>query len=225
MKNLAFAFGLVACFGVIYCSTGKTGDKSLNIQNQLELIIEPGEHWQSTMKIFIFNKKKSPQIAAWIEDSEGNYITTIAVSEKSAKGNWMSAPKEGRPEALPVWSHKQQNYSVSSGYDAVSSATIKGSFGANIDQRSLVDGKAYNVYLEINHSFDYNDHWTKNNSGVNGQPSLVYHAQFVAGQPGRISLIPIGHGSVDGSDGKITSGLENFTSALRIVKNAYISGK
>jgi len=224
MKNLAFVFGMIACFGVIYC-TGKTGEKPLHVQDTLELIIEPGEHWQNKMKVFIFSVKKSPQLAAWIEDSEGNYITTIAVSEKSAKGNWMSAPKEGRPEALPVWSHKQQNYSVTDDYDTVSSATIKGSFGANIDRRSFVDGKTYHVYLEINHSFDYNDHWVKTNSGVNGQPSLVYHAQFITGQPGRISLFPIGHGSVDGSDGKITSGLENFTSALRIVKSAYISGK
>jgi len=190
----------------------------------IELIVEPGEHWQSTMKIFIFNKKKSPQIAAWIEDSDGNYIATIAISEKSAKGNWMSAPKEGRPEALPVWSHKQQNYSVTNDFGAVSSATVKGSLETNINKELLIKGNTYSIFLEINHSFDYNAHWTKENSGVNGQPSLVYHAQFIAGQPGRIALIPIGHGSVDGTNGNITNTLENFTNALSIVQSAYIIG-
>jgi len=224
MKKFAFTLGLVVCFGIIFCSTVKTEEKPSNIQDKMELIVEPGEHWQNKMKVFIISVKKSPQLAAWIENSNGNYVTTIAVSEKSAKGNWMSAPKEGRPEALPVWSHRQQNNEMHD-LDAVSAATQKSSVETKIDTGALVDGKTYNVYLEINHSFDYNDRWTKDNSGVNGQPSLVYHAQFIAGQQGRISLVPIGHGSVDGSNGNITSGLENLTSALGIVKNAYITVK
>jgi len=224
MKRFFFALlpGIFFCLN--FGCQSPNAKTTTGVHSAMELNVEPGEHWQSTMKIFIFNKKKSPQIAAWIEDSDGNYIATIAISEKSAKGNWMSAPKEGRPEALPVWSHKQQNY-LATTLDAVSSATIKGSFGANIDRTSLVDGNSYNVYLEINHSFDYNDHWTKDNSGVNGQPSLVYQTQFIAGQPGRIPLVPIGHGSADGSDGNIINGLENFTSALSIVKSAYVTGK
>jgi len=43
------------------------------------------------MKVFIFSVKKSPQIAAWIEDSDRNYISTIAINEKNAKGNYVSA--------------------------------------------------------------------------------------------------------------------------------------
>jgi len=225
MKKFAFTFGLVACFGIIFCSTGKTEEKSSGVQDNLELIIEPGENWQNKMKVFIFSVKKNPQIAAWIEDSEGNYISTIAVSEKSAKGKWMSAPKEGRPEALPVWNHRQKNFSITSDLDAVSSATTKSSLKANINRDLLVKGKTYNVYLEINHSFDYNEHWTKDNSGVNGQPSLVYHAQFIAGETEHTALVPIGCGSVDGSDGDISEGLENFTSVLDIVKSVYIVGK
>lgn len=216
--------------GLIYCSTEKSKGQTLDIQNGMELIVESGEHWQSTMKVFIFSIKKTPQLAAWIEDDNGNYISTIAVTEKTAKGNWRSAPEEGRPESLPVWNHRQQNFSVTNGLDTVSSATVKGSleahsFGANIDKKLLVDGNIYNVFLEINHSFDYNDHWTKDNSGVNGQPSLIYHAQFIAGQSERISLVPIGHGSVDGSNGTITKRLESFTTALNIVQNAFIDIK
>jgi hypothetical protein len=76
--------------------------------------------------------------------------------------------------------------------------------------------------LEINHSFDYNGFWTKDNSGVNGQPSLIYHAKFIAGTPAKINLMPFGYGSVDGSNGNITQGFENFTTALTIIKGAYI---
>jgi len=222
MKNFVFAFYLAACLGIVCCSTGKTKDESLGIQDKIELIIEPGENWLGKMKVFIFSVQKTPQMAAWIEDENGQYIATITVTNRSARNNWRSAPKEGRPEALPVWNHRRQNHSVNNDLDAVSAATQKGSVEARIDASVLADEKVYNVYLEINHSFDYNDHWTKDNSGVNGQPSLVYYAQFITGQQGRISLFPIGYGSVDGSDGNIISNLENFSGALDIVKSAYI---
>jgi hypothetical protein len=94
----------------------------------VKLVIGPGEHWQEKMKAGIFTVKKTPQMAAWLED-------------------------------------------------------------------------------------------------VNGQPSLVYHARFTAGQPFRIPLVPIGHGQVDGSGGNITGELESITSALRIVKDVYIMGE
>jgi len=203
------------------CQTSK--EKPIaEIHDTMELIIEPGRHWLGKMKLFIFSVKKTPQIAAWIEDEEGRYIATITVTNRSAKKNWRSAPQTGRPEALPVWNHKQQSNSLSDDIDTVSSATPKGSVEAKIDKGLLINGNTYNVYLEINHSFDYNDYWTKDNSGVNGQPSLIYHTQFAAGEPCHKSLVPIGHGSVDGSNGNITGGLDNFTSALDIVKNAFI---
>ena len=188
-----------------------------------ELIIEPGENWKGKMKIAFFSISKTPQIAAWIEDTEGRCITTVTVTSRSAKKNWRSAPKEGRPEALPVWNHMQLNQAAN--LDTVSTATPKKSVEAKIDKSRLSSGNKYNIFLEINHSFDYNDYWTKDNSGVNGQPSLVYQAQFTAGQPCRLTLAPIGYGSVDGSNGIITSGLEHFTSALSIVSKADFIGK
>ena len=205
------------------CQTPKE-KPAAGLNDAMELIVIPGEHWLGKMKVFIFSIKKTPQIAAWIEDDKGLYIATITVTSRSAKKNWRSSPKEGRPEALPVWNHKQQNNS-SDDIDTVTTATPKGSIEAKIDKGLLISGKTYNVYLEINHSFDYNDNWTKDNSGENGQPSLIYHANFAAGVPCRIPLVPIGYGSVDGSNGNITSGLENFTSAFDIVKNVYIIGK
>jgi len=235
MKKFAYILlpGIFFClnFG---CQSPNTKTVT-GVHGTMELIVEPGEQWLGKMKVFLFSMQKTPQMAAWIEDENGRYVATITVTNRSARQNWRSAPEEGRPEALPVWSHKQQNNQTlapqpsaqreGSPLDAVSAATQKGAVAASIDTDALTDGKTYTVYLEINHSFDYNDHWTKDNSGVNGQPSLVYQAQFIAGQAHRIPLGPVGHGSLDGSHGNITSGLKNFTSALSIVKSAYITGK
>jgi hypothetical protein len=221
MKKLALFF-IAICLSLTGCCTGQSKEQNMDMQDKIELSVEAGEYWLGKMKVFIFSMNKTPQFAAWIEDENGNYISTITVTNRSAKRNWISSPKEGRPEALPVWNFKQQNNQSFSNLDTVTTATPKGSVEAAIDKKSLTDGNTYNVYLEINHSFDYNDYWTKANSGDNGQPSLIYQTQFIAGQSGHISLVPIGHGSVDGSDGNIVSGLESLTSALRIIKNAYI---
>jgi len=224
MKKLSFLFfpiivvTMLGCFG---CNTGTKNIKSDSLDG-IELTVEAGEHWLGKMKVFIFSLKKAPQMAAWIEDEAGNYVSTITVTSRNAQKNWKSSPKEGRPEALPIWNHR---YHSQNDIDTVSTATPKGSVKTEIDSSVLIDGNIYNTYLEINHSFDYNGFWTEDNSGVNGQPSLLYHAQFITGELFQMSLTPIGHGSVDGSNGNITSGLESFTSALSIIKNAYIVGK
>jgi len=215
MKKLVLAVLVV----VVVCLTGGKNMQSIT-SNGIELVIEIGEHWYGKMKVFIFSVKKTPQLAVWIEDKQGNYVSTITATGKSVKNNWISAPKEGRPEALPVWNHKRHNSSEE--IDIVSSATPKGTVDIHIDNNSLANGQEYTVYLEVNHSFDYNDYWTENNSGVNGQPSLIYHAQFIAGTPGKIKLVPIGHGSVDGSNGNIVYDLDSFTTALSIIKDAYV---
>jgi hypothetical protein len=209
-------------FGCFSCNTGGKNMQTI-ISDGIELSIEIGEHWFEKMKVFIFSVKKTPQLAVWIENDQGNYVLTITATNKSVKNNWISAPKEGRPEALPVWNHKRQNSTEE--IDIVSSATPKGTVDIQIDNGSLINGQEYNVYLEVNHSFDYNEHWTANNSGVNGQPSLIYHAKFVVGKSGKIQLNPIGHGSVDGSNGNIVYELNSVTTALTIIKEAYINTK
>jgi len=220
--TLVCALCLAVCCGITCCGTEKPKKQTPEAQNGMELIVEPGEYWLTKMRVFIFSVNKTPQMAVWIEEDGGKYVRTITVSEKTLKGNWRSAPRGGRPEALPVWNRRRQNDPATHDLDALSSASVKGPFAADISKEPLVDGKRYSVFLEINHSFDYNDHWTEANSGVNGQPSLVYHAHFAAGQEAAIPLAPIGHGSVDGSDGNIAGGVENCTTALGIVRAAYV---
>jgi hypothetical protein len=220
MKRLFLGVVLVTFLGCLGCNTEGKNSRAPG-PGGMELSVEPGEHWLGKMKIWLFSVNKTPQMAAWIEDDQGRYVSTITVTSRSAKKNWRSAPKEGRPEALPVWNHKVQN--APAPIDTVSAATSKGAVDVQIDNGSLTGGQEYNVYLEINHSFDYNDTWPEKENDVNGQPSLLYHAKFTAGTPGRIKLNPAGHGSAGGLDGGIVQGLEGMTTALTIIKDAYIT--
>ena len=220
MKNIIYF--ILAAILVSYnfgCqATLKT--QTVTVNDSMVLAVEPGDNWQGKIKVFIFSVKKTPQLAAWVEDDNGNYISSIMATKRSAQKSWRSAPEEGRPEALPVWNHRQKNNQRAGELDTISTATPKGFTEAKIDNDSFVNGNTYNVFLEINHSFDYNDTWTESNSGVNGQPSIIYKAKFTAGIGANTELEPIGHGSVDGSDGTITSELNNLSTALEIIKNA-----
>ena len=218
MKRLVYSLILVICIGTAACNAEP---ENIDLgQYDITLSIQPGEHWQSTMKLFLFSIKKAPQLAVWIEDDNENFISTIFITGRSANNDWVSAPSEGRPESLPVWNNKKKTASSPDNIDAVSSASPLGSVAVGIGNNLLINGNDYNVYLEINHSYDYNNFWTERNSGVNGQPSLIYHAQFTYGVHGTLQLVLIGHGSVDGSSGNIFLGQDHITTALSIMKNA-----
>ncbi|MDR1898491.1 MAG: DUF2271 domain-containing protein [Treponema sp.] len=191
----------------------------------LELSVSPGAGWKIRSWIGIFPMTHRPQFAAWIEDEEGNYIATFLVSSRGAQKNWRSAPREGRPEALPVWEHAlgRGGQNSRAEIDGVSAATPVGSVSAVYRGSALKAGKEYRVFFEVNHSFDYNETWPKKDrngksTGVNGQPSLVYQARFTAGQPGQVRLEPAGCGAADGSHGNISPGTGGITSALSIVE-------
>lgn len=196
----------------------------------LSVSIEPGTEWVSTMWIAFIPKKKTPQYAVWIETADGAFISTITVTKNSAKDKWISAPKEGRPEALPVWKHACD--SAGSKPDAMSSATSVSAVSVDSSVDLSVSGADYVIKLEVNTSYDYNEFWPKNAkegkgdySGVNGQPSLVYEGRFIAGNPGTIELQPVGQGSVDGSNGLIKPGFEGMTTALQMIKTATVQVK
>ena len=105
MKKINLLVFVVGVITLIGCVGGNKNNSSINI-NGIELSIEPGEKWLGKKRIFIFSMDRTPQMAAWIENEQGNYISTIIVTNKNAKRKWINAPKEGRPEALPVWNNK-----------------------------------------------------------------------------------------------------------------------
>ncbi|MCI6179461.1 MAG: DUF2271 domain-containing protein [Treponema porcinum] len=166
-----------------------------------------------------WKEKREPQVAVWLENADGNYIRTLYVTSRAEKRSWIFSPKDGRPESLPVWycasgENPAKGGGEKTALDAVSSATPKGGviFDAEIDGE-----KSYVLKAELNNSFDYNGFYTKKNSGVNGQPSVVYGEIIPAGFTQEIRLELLGTGSLDGSDGIIHAETENLTTAQHIV--------
>lgn len=182
---------------------------------EITVVVDAGKNWKAKM---------DPQCAVWLEDADGNYVRTLYVTQRSSKRSWIFGPKEGRPESLPVWYHAAnygsvKNAPVSTEVDAVTSATPKGGivFTAEIGDTEYV------IKAEFNTSFDYNDFYTKKNSGVNGQPSVVYEAKIPAdgdldGPDKEITLSLAGTGSEKGADGKIYGDISNLTTAKNIVE-------
>ncbi len=199
--------------------------------------IEQGNEWLHDFPIFwAIKKKNAPQIAIWTEDLDGNFLSSIYVSEKLAKQSWMAAGGNRRKESLPCWSYAQGRQYADGLYlptkdeplpDAVTGATPKGSFTANLQMGE--DIKQFVVKCEFNHSTDFNECYTKdakvgdtNYSGGkmgSGQPAIVYQA-FVDLTNGQKEFKGelIGHSSPDGSDGKVYPDTSKLTTALDIVK-------
>lgn len=204
MKKILFALMLLASICTLYAK-------------EITVSVGAGQHWK---------QKREPQFAVWLEDSDGNFVRTLYVTERASRQNWIMGPKEGRPESLPVWysASKQKDgasKAASAGegqqLDAVTGATPKGGiiFAAEIED------KPYIIRAEFNTSFDYNDFYTKKSSGVNGQPSVVYSAEIpqdFCKDSGEIKLVFSGCGSIDGSDGKLHTDASKLTTAKSIVK-------
>jgi len=223
-KQMVLVLMILMLAGCTNAAQGETHDEDAVI------CIEPGENWTRTMWIAFIPVKKAPQLAAWIETEEGEYIATITVTQSCSKQKWAGNPEGGRPESLPVWIHAKTK--AKANVDDTTSATPKEGVTAGTDVNGLIEGNRYRVLVEVNASYDYNDTWPKeakegeaNYSGVNGQPSLIYEALFTAGESGTVFLEATGQGSVDGSSGEITRNLDGLTSALTIIKSAYVNKK
>lgn len=192
---------------MLFLASAKLFAQNISVQ------INPGEQWN----------KRVPQCAIWLEDENNNYIDTIFVTNRASKKNWLFAPKNGRPESLPVWygkSNGNHNTGVSKKYDAVTCATPKKTFFAE-SKVSLNPEKKYFIKIEVNQSFDYNEKWTKNNSAPNGQPSLIYQSSFFGNKKQFINdFILSGIGSVDGKSSDYSlNDIDYITSAKFIIKS------
>lgn len=221
------AFSLLAgCAGGPEQATGpRPGAQS---GTRFELSLEPGPEYAKDMKVFLFKYTVWPQVAVWLETTDGTFVDTLYVTELGVTKDYRAAPKEGRPEALPVWSALMQAaVDGVDGVDGVSSPTTVGStveYGNDLAAR--LPAGTYVVKLETNRSYDWNSTYTKDNAGVNGQPSLIYAAALtIGGAAQETEFLPIGTGSVDGSDGDMRPGLDGIDTALQLfasMKVAYI---
>jgi hypothetical protein len=200
--------------------------------NDFLIRIIPGPEWIHAFSLFI---KNPPQYALWLEDETGRYMGTIYVTGKIARGGWIANKGNRRIEALPVWMHKR-NVRVPDGLlqpdkdnpvtDGLSGATPREGQELRFAPRQGLT--RFWLYLEINHSTDFNDTWPKDarkgergwsgGKEGSGQPSLVYRVFIDGGESGPWTMELVGSGSSDGSDGTIETRLTGITTAYNIIE-------
>ena len=218
----------------------------------VELNIRAGEHFMHKLKIMPFIRVKNyPQMVAWCETIEGEFISTLFITERIATQSWRSAPGDSQPveeirrkESLPVWSHRHGEVYADGLHlptreepmpDAVTSATPKSGF--RIETRFPEEMESIMVYFEVNNSADFNETYTKEEepgsraySGGpwgSGQPALVYGTEvdlrkLQSGTP--ISLELLGHSSPDGSSSEIIGDFGGVTTAKEILSGIDVYG-
>lgn len=195
---------------------------------------------------------RHPLFAVWVEDSVGNYIETLYISRVISSSTFDYGKKVGeqwqpgivrRPEALPYWSHKRGIQAsdglfipldASPDLDAVSGATPTGNF--IIKSKSDLSGlDNYKILVELNQSFDWNDHYTKDKfpddsiysgSGKVGQPSLIYASEIRTTDLDSTTheiMNLIGHGHHSGKNGLLYDDLSQITTAKSIADRIIMS--
>ncbi len=213
--------------------------------------VTAGEHFTHKLRVMpLIRVSNAPQMVAWCETTDGEFLTTLFVTDRIATQSWRGAPADPtptesirRPESLPVWSHRRGEV-YADGLpvptrenpmpDAVTTATPKADF--EMATRLPRGHERLVVYFEVNHSADFNEFFpaaaaaTKANySGGewgSGQPALVYRAEvrmpdMNAGAP--VALELVGHSSPDGSNGAIAGDLETITTAKEIVDSVRLT--
>lgn len=210
------------------------------VENDIKVEVETGENWEHDFTLFLgITKKNTPQFAIWLEDTNGNYLSTIFVTNKIATQSWIASGGNRRKEALPHWCH-QHGVVYDDGLmlptkknplvDGITGATPKGN--KSIQIRLADFSQPVIIKAEFNHSTDFNDYYTKNapenaanysgGSMGSGQPAVVYSATIDANTQ-NLELSLIGHSSPNGANGNVYPDTSTLTSALKIVKRITVT--
>lgn len=206
-------------------------------KEDVKVCIEQGEQWLHDFPLFLgINKKTPPQIAVWLEDTQGNYLSTVYVTHKIATQSWQASGGNRRKEALPHWCYSRGVKYDDGLYlptkkepliDGISGATPHESFDIKLNPATAL--KKFVVKIEINHSTDFNEAFPKsakdgeaNYSGGkegSGQPAIVYAANVdLSSGEKSFEANLMGHSSPDGSSGEVNKDTSGLTTALHIVK-------
>jgi hypothetical protein len=185
-------------------------------------------------------------MAVWITDTNNQYIETLFIAESIGKGVFNYGDKSTgkwlpgairRPAALPVWSHSRNIIEKDSLYiptentpmpDAITSATPSSNF-VLLTKTSSKEYKIFNIYFEINQTWDWNSYWTNNKFPdddeykTSCQPALVYMTRLNTAQKNHYKTLElVGHSHYNGSDGIIYPDLSTITTAKNITKNVKV---
>lgn len=224
----------------ISCTSQKDQKKVLNAPEKVSY--KSGE---GLIGEIVFQKgpeHNHPLMAFWLEDVNGDYIQTLYVAKsigtgifghgKVSGGSWQPGPVS-RPAALPNWWHKY-------GYlptperpvpDAISGPTPQDDFIMEVQlPADLPDN--FDLYMEINQSWDWNEYWTNDRYPDNeaymtsSQPAVVYKASITEISPGKkYEMRLVGHSHYAGENGDLYEDITSLTTARQIVAAVVVSFK
>jgi hypothetical protein len=205
----------------------------------LTIRVTAGESWVHKQKMGMLNLSVIPQVVVWTEDKEGRYLDTLFITQAYGKQNWKfvdTDPDETlRTLTFPVWSSRRRE----AGYpsvtrnspmpDDVTAATPKTGFTLYTTAGTVPED--FNLFMEINKSFDGNDafygQWDGTDDGfteetINGQPSVVYMAEIRGGETEDVSLEIAGRGGSSETDEPFYNDTSGMTTALNLIAGATV---
>jgi hypothetical protein len=227
---------VIATGAVIFMMQSTAGVKVINLEKDVtgrsvSVNIYKGEYYLHDFKVnSLITIKTPPQMAIWVEDLQGKHLQTLYATSKIVNQNWSKAPSDNaqkgqikREEALPYWNHvKTDGQNI---LDAVTTATPKGDTAINTEL-SIKEEK-FVVKAEVNMSTDFNKFYPKDakpgDAGYSGgeygsgQPAVVYAVTVDTAAANTFELVPIGHSSPDGNDGKLVEDLSGLDTAKDII--------
>jgi hypothetical protein len=213
------------------------GVLALIVHDRRRLPPEPGETPMIRLRLSITQDLdvvaktdfgEPPQIAVWLEPLPNGKPRTLYVSHRAGTGDWLG--KSDCPDALPRWfAAYRAEHGLAHGVptpqnplpDAIARPTPHEP--ELIVKAQLPPGSRWRIWLEVNLSADYNDAFPAiDENGMddlhaNGQPSLLYSAEFTA-QPGpepRLALVA--RTIPDSLAAETTPDLAGITTARRIL--------
>lgn len=197
---------------------------------QVQFSIKRGSAWGNEVKAGPVKLRITPQIALWIEDSNGKLLQNIYVTKRFAKQEWRTIKSHPdstyRTMSLPFWLNKMiaaglpvptQSKPLS---DAVTAATPSGNFKINTHINSQI--KSGIIWCEVNSSFDNNETYSKDKpNSFNGQPSVLFSAEYSSIDTSHtpVQLIYRGHGGESGTDGALYTNNSGITTARSIIES------
>ena len=212
------------------------------------LTVTAGEHFMHKLKVMpLVRVKNHPQMAAWCETEDGQFVSTLFITERVATQNWRGAPADPTPtddirreESLPVWAHRHGDTYADGAHlptrenpmpDAVTAATPTAGFDVHTELPG--EHETVWVYFEVNNSTDFNEFYTEDASRGSaaysggrwgsGQPALVYGARVETDTRKQIKFHLLGHSSPDGANGRIYEDTSRITTATSILEGVSLT--
>lgn len=230
---VTFNLWLFAC--IFFLQSCEKEDLSF-ASGDIEIEIKTGDNWLHDFPLFWgLTKNNPPQFAIWLEDTSGNYLSTVFVTYKIATQEWQANKGNRRKESLPHWCH-QRGIVYDDGLllptkehpltDGITGATPKEDKTIKISPINLK--KPFVVKAEFNHSVDFNTYYPKNaqygddnysgGEEGSGQPAVIYATTVYQDTQSAVFEL-IGHSSPDGANGEIFLDTQKLTSARSIIQS------